>query len=129
VHRSLDVFRAIERLEHVAKILPKNASRAKGSGSIRLGESSGVVLGVRAEHKRSWVEGSWKRPITIVAKITEANLTGLVVKGLSGVDAGQLHPRRPETGALPQFQWRRRSEIATRPATSAPLGDSFGNLR
>jgi hypothetical protein len=65
----------------------------ESSGSIRLGESPGVVPGVRAGHKRrlAW-EADGGRPTIILAKITAANLTSLVAKALSGVDAGQSHP-------------------------------------
>jgi hypothetical protein len=35
-----------------------------------------------------------EQAIPVIAKITAANVTRLVARGLSGVDAGQSHPRR-----------------------------------
>ena len=61
------------------------------------------------------------QPITIFAKITTADVTNPVTKDLSGVDAGQLHPRRvccpnPTVAA---------SLILSGPASSPPLGNLF----
>ncbi len=62
----------------------------EGSGSIRLGESPGVVLGIRAEHKRRLAQKAVGGGSTIIlAEITVANITSLVAKDLSDVDAGQ----------------------------------------
>jgi hypothetical protein len=96
----------------------------KGSGSIRLGESSGVVLGIRAERKRGWAEGRCKRPITIVAEITAANLTSLAAKGSSG--RGRLRQLPDETGALPDANGEGAARPLHRPSNICTLGDRFG---